>query len=64
MSQLLYDNTSNSSVFSEYNLTLLLTPENVINKAGLEENGIPYLTGTYIGYLITTNMGLTERSCT
>jgi len=59
LSQLLYDNTSNSSVFSTYNLSLILTPENEIDKAGLEANGIPYLTGTYIGYLITTNMGLT-----
>lgn len=59
MSQLLYDNTSTATNFSTYDLKLLLTPENFINRAGLEENGIPYLTGTYIGYLITTNMGLT-----
>jgi OPT oligopeptide transporter protein len=58
-SQLLYDNSSNSTSFSQYNLSLILTPENEINRAGLEQNGIPYLTGTYVGYLITTNMGLT-----
>jgi OPT family oligopeptide transporter len=59
LSQLLYDNSSNSTSFSPYNLSLILTPDNEINRAGLEQNGIPYLTGTYIGYLITTNMGLT-----
>jgi hypothetical protein len=59
MSQLLFDNSSNSTSFSEYNLTILITPEHEISRAGLEANGIPYLTGTYIGYLITTNMGLT-----
>lgn len=59
LSQLLYDNSSNSTVFSPYNLSLILNSNNEIDRAGIEENGIPYLTGTYIGYLITTNMGLT-----
>lgn len=59
MSQLLYDSASNSTVFSEYNLTQLITPEHQIDQAGLKANGIPYLTGTYVAYLITTNMGCT-----
>ncbi|TVY27147.1 Oligopeptide transporter [Lachnellula hyalina] len=59
MSQLLYDTSSNSTVFAEYNLTAILTPENFIDQAGLKANGIPYLTGTYVAYLITTNMGCT-----
>jgi hypothetical protein len=59
LSQLLYDSTSNSTVFAEYNLTSILTPDNVIDRAGLEAQGIPYMTGTYIAYLITSNMGIT-----
>ncbi|KAH6672407.1 OPT oligopeptide transporter protein-domain-containing protein [Halenospora varia] len=59
MSQLLFDDASNSTVFSEYNLSLILTPQNEINRTGLAEHGIPHLTGTYLAYLITTNMGCT-----
>ena len=59
LSQLLYDSSSNATVFAPYNITNILTPDNEINKAALAANGIPWLTGTYIGYLITSNMGLT-----
>ncbi|MCJ1378457.1 hypothetical protein MMC17_001556 [Xylographa soralifera] len=59
LSQLLFDNTSNASTYSPYNLSLILTPENEIDQAGLTENGIPWMTGTYVSYLITTNMGIT-----
>jgi len=59
LSQLLYDSTSNSTVFAQYNITQILTPQNFIDRAGLEANGIPYLTGTYVTYLITTNCGCT-----
>lgn len=59
LSQLLYNGSSNSTSFSTYNLTSILTPNNEIDNAALAANGIPYLTGTYVGYLITTNMGIT-----
>lgn len=59
LSQLLYDNSSNFTTYSPYNLSLILNPDNTINTAAVTENGVPYLTGTYIGYLITTNMGIT-----
>jgi hypothetical protein len=59
MSQLLYSNSSNSTVFAPYNESLILTPDNLIDPAAVLHNGIPYLTRTYIRYLITTNMGLT-----
>lgn len=59
LSQLLYDNSSNLTRYSPYNVSLILTPQNEIDAAAVVENGVPYLTGTYIGYLITTNMGIT-----
>jgi hypothetical protein len=59
LSQLLFDQTSNSTNWVEYNLTAILTPENEINSTAVAEAGVPYLTGTYIAYLITTNMGIT-----
>ncbi len=58
LSQLLYDSSSNSTSFAPYNISLILTPNNEIDNTALEANGIPWLTGTYIGYLITTNMGM------
>ncbi|KAK9388446.1 OPT superfamily oligopeptide transporter [Lipomyces mesembrius] len=59
LSQLLYDASSNSTSFVPYDLSQILTPANEINSTALQENGVPYLTGTYIAYLITTNMGIT-----
>jgi len=60
LSQLLYDGrTSTYESYAEYNVTNILTPNNEIDHAALVENGIPYLTGTYVAYLITTNMGST-----
>ncbi|KAF4614385.1 hypothetical protein G7Y89_g15352 [Cudoniella acicularis] len=59
LSQLLFDESSNSTLFVEYNTSAILTANNEINSTALAEGSVPYLTGTYIGYLITTNMGCT-----
>ena len=59
LSQLLYDSSSNSTSFAPYNISSILTPNNEIDSTKLQAAGIPWLTGTYVGYLITTNMGLT-----
>ena len=58
LSQLLYDTSSNSTSFAPYNISLILTPNNEIDPVALQANGIPWLTGTYVAYLITTNMGM------
>ncbi|KAK7535339.1 OPT oligopeptide transporter protein-domain-containing protein [Phyllosticta citribraziliensis] len=59
MSQLLFDPSSNFTSYVEYNLTKILHSDNTINDTAVVEAGIPYLTATYISYLITTNMGIT-----
>jgi len=60
LSQLLYDGSvSNATAFAEYNITNILNAKNEIDPVALQANGIPYLTGTYVAYLITTNMGST-----
>ena len=60
LSQLLYDGSqSNGTVYTPYNLSLILNEDNLIDPVALQQQGIPYLTGTYIVYLITTNMGFT-----
>ena len=59
MSQLLFDATSNATNFVTYNETTIFNPDFTVNDALVEAQGIPYLTGTYIAYLITSNAGLT-----
>jgi hypothetical protein len=59
LSQSLFNATSTSTNYSIYDQTLILKPDFTIDEAKLAVEGIPYLTGTYIGYLITSNAGLT-----
>ncbi|OJJ43612.1 hypothetical protein ASPZODRAFT_154463 [Penicilliopsis zonata CBS 506.65] len=59
LSQLLFYGDSNGTWFHEYNQTLILNSEYMVDAASLKQQGIPYLTGTYVVYLITSNMGLT-----
>ncbi|KAL6909302.1 OPT oligopeptide transporter domain-containing protein [Trichoderma evansii] len=59
LSQLLYDGSSNSTNFVEYNLTTILNPDNTINDTLVANQGFPFLSGSYVIYLITTNLGIT-----
>jgi hypothetical protein len=59
LSQLLFDQSSNSTNFVPYNLTTVINPDFTVNNDAVDEQGIPYLTASYIGYLITSNAGLT-----
>jgi OPT family oligopeptide transporter len=58
LAQQLFDTTSNSTNYVSYNQTAILNAKNEIDPAAVAQQGLPYLTATYIGYLITTNMGL------
>ncbi|KAM0454484.1 hypothetical protein ACHAPV_008355 [Trichoderma viride] len=59
LSQLLYDGSSNSTNFVEYNLTAVLNSDNTINSTLVADQGFPFLSGSYVVYLITTNLGIT-----
>ncbi|KAK6410443.1 hypothetical protein LTR81_015338 [Elasticomyces elasticus] len=60
LSQELFNLTaSNSTYFSVYNQSLILTDKFEIDFAALDVQGIPYLTTTYVAYILTTNMGFT-----
>jgi hypothetical protein len=59
MSQLLFDSSSNATNFVPYNQTTIFNSDFTVNDELVEAQGIPYLTGTYIAYLITSNAGLT-----
>ncbi|CAD0048357.1 unnamed protein product, partial [Aureobasidium pullulans] len=49
----------NGTYYAEYNQTLILNSKMEIDQTLLDTVGPPYLTATYIGYLITSNMGFT-----
>jgi hypothetical protein len=59
MSQLLFDKSSNSTNFVTYNTSTIFDSDFKIDNAAVEAQGIPYLTSTYVAYLITSNAGLT-----
>ncbi|KAF5136378.1 Oligopeptide transporter 5 [Metarhizium anisopliae] len=59
LSQLLYHGSSNATSFVQYNLTAILNPDNTINSTLVAEQGLPYLSGSYVIRLITTNVGIT-----
>ncbi len=59
LSQFLFDSSSNSSNFVTYNLTTIFNSDFIVDDAAVAAHGIPWMTASYIGYLITSNAGLT-----
>jgi hypothetical protein len=59
LSQFLFDQTSNSTNYVTWNTTNIFTPGFIIDEAAVDAQGIPWLTGSYIAYLITSNAGIT-----
>jgi hypothetical protein len=59
MAQQLFDGSSNSTNFVTYNQSAILNADFEVDQALLDAQGIPWLTATYLGYLITSNMGFT-----
>jgi OPT oligopeptide transporter protein len=57
LSQLLFDPSSNATTCAPYNQKLIFNSNNEIDPAKLKDVGVPWLTATYIGALITNNMG-------
>lgn len=59
LSQLLFDSSSNGTVYNIYNQTAILNDQFEVDQAAVAAQGLPSLTATYLGYLVTTNMGFT-----
>jgi OPT family oligopeptide transporter len=59
LSQLLFSNTSNSTVYQEYNQTAVLNSDNILDPVALEQLGIPYFATTYAVYILSTNLAIT-----
>ena len=57
--QLLFDPSSNATSYVTYNQTAIFNSKNDIDPAKLKEVGVPWLAATYVGALITNNMGFT-----
>lgn len=59
LAQQLLDGSSNSTYFLTYNQSAILNENFEVDKAKLAAQGIPWMTGSYLCYLITSNMGFT-----
>jgi hypothetical protein len=59
LSQFLFDESSNSTSFVTYNLTTIFNSDFIVDDAAVDAQGIPWMTASYIAYLITSNAGLT-----
>lgn len=59
LSQLPFYGDSNSTYYHQYNQSLILGPSFEIDDVKLKEQGLPWLTATYLASIITTNAGVT-----
>ena len=59
LAQLLFDTSSNSTNFVQYNQSAILGPNLELDPALLEQQGLPYFTATYLVHLLTTSMAIT-----
>jgi hypothetical protein len=59
LAQVLFDGASNGTVYTQYNQTEILNADFEIDQTLLDAKGTPFLTASYLGYLITSNMGFT-----
>jgi hypothetical protein len=59
MSQLLFNGSSNGTNYVLYDQTRILNDDFTIDESKLATETLPYLTVTYIMYLITSNAGIT-----
>jgi hypothetical protein len=59
MSQLLYDQSSNTTSYVQYDETAIMNADFTVNSTLVDQTGAPYLTATYVNSLIISNAGLT-----
>ncbi|KAF2096568.1 OPT superfamily oligopeptide transporter [Rhizodiscina lignyota] len=59
LSQFLFDDSSNGTFYSVYNQSDILDSNFEVDFDAMHAKGIPNLTATYLGYLITSAMGFT-----
>jgi OPT family small oligopeptide transporter len=58
LSQSLYYGNSTAGNYYLYDQSLILDQNNNLNKTALAEQGVPYISSTYVVYLIATNMAV------
>jgi hypothetical protein len=60
LSQQLFSQQSNSSLYDIYNQTRILDDKFELDSSRLEQEGLPFFAATYASYLLTTNLGVTS----
>ena len=59
LSQLLFSKDSTAAKYIQFNQTEILSPTYTVDNTLLAEKGIPYFTGSFVVYLISTNVAIT-----
>lgn len=59
LSQLLFSPNSTHEHYKTYNQSLILNAQMEVDPALVAEQGLPYFTGTFIVYIMTTNLAIT-----
>src|ERR1700761_7799631 len=59
LSQLLYAKDSTAEKYVQFNQTAILDKDYIVDSNLLQEQGIPYFTGSFVVYLISTNVAIT-----
>ena len=59
LSQELFSQTSNSTLYTVFNQSQILDANNELNPSALATTGIPFFATTNAAYLLTTNLGIT-----
>jgi OPT family oligopeptide transporter len=58
LSQELFSQNSNSTLFDVFNQTVILDANNELNPSALDITGLPFFATTNASYLLTTNLGV------
>lgn len=59
LSQMLFTAESNGTTYVTYNQSKILGPEHTVMPELVDQQGLPWFTGTWISYLLTTNLAIT-----
>lgn len=59
LSQVLFNEGSNSSNFIQWNQTAVIGSNNVVDPQALAAEGLPYFAGTYVVNILVSNMAIT-----
>jgi hypothetical protein len=59
LSQLLFTSQSNSTTYQQFNQSSILNSQFEVDQTLLAEQGLPFFTGTFVTYILSTNLAIT-----